>query len=348
MADISHDEYVGWVKRSLNRQLGAQLAIDGSTDANYRSHVKRFQENQGLAGTGEVDSKTQNAVILASEEDRDYLKWVHETLGDLGIATDPPRSTPDDNGRFKSHGLKLGIQIFQEKHGLTVDGFVGAKTETELIDRCQCQPLGHVPSPSPPRQPEPELTALNRSQTKIFVWALIGEKPEEASFEDLAREFVEFTEIQKLLKKPSILRALQTFGFTFFRVLATEFGAEPPRQYGYMIGCAYCLIDRSNKKHRGRRLKSSSVLKLQQFSKGFNRGYRDMEHHLDAVSGEPQIKTLMARLGRARETSALKWIYQALLDVTKPKFKSRKEHIYFRVKGVPTFSYPKVDVEPNP
>ena len=157
---ITSGEYINWVKRSLNRRYGLRLPINGVASASYRDAVRRFQRDVGRPETGHIDAAAQNILIKWNETTRAYMKWAHEALGTdaVGIYTDPARAKPKANGSYKSNGLRLGIRMFQRREGLSVDGYIGAKTETVLIKRSGLKPPGHVggkpkPKPPPPRSP---------------------------------------------------------------------------------------------------------------------------------------------------------------------------------------------------
>jgi hypothetical protein len=157
---ISQVEYINWVKRSLNRLYGAKLVSDaaGSTTGEYRTLVERFQKENGLKADGEVNKATQDALIKANESNRGYMVWVHRALESDPVFSDPPLTTPTSAGSFKSNGMRLGIRSFQNrrKRDLAVDGFVGAKTESRLIQACKCLPPGHYVSGLSPVTPPPE------------------------------------------------------------------------------------------------------------------------------------------------------------------------------------------------
>jgi peptidoglycan hydrolase-like protein with peptidoglycan-binding domain len=154
---ITRDEYVAWVKRSLNRRYRKRLFVDGTKSPKYRKLVKRFQGDVGLPETGEVDKATQNVLIYANEQSYPYMQWVQRALEKVGIFTDPPRGTPGGStGSHKSYGLRLGIKAFQGRFSaLSNDGFVGAKTEKLLMKECGCRPPGDV-KPPPPYTPKPD------------------------------------------------------------------------------------------------------------------------------------------------------------------------------------------------
>ncbi len=166
MGGVNMDaKYIAWVQRSLNRIFGSRLVTDGRDSVPYRSLVRRVQSKNGLPVTGLVDSPTQDAIIKENERNRDYMAWVQHALESDSIFTDPPLKTPRTSGSFKSYGLRLGIKAFQKRQKspgpLVVDGFVGAKTEIRLIEKCGCNPPGSV-KPKPPPEPKDELIDIVR------------------------------------------------------------------------------------------------------------------------------------------------------------------------------------------
>lgn len=163
---ITATEYISWVKRSLNRQYSTRLKANGKKTSGYRDTVRRFQRDFGLSQTGEVNSPTQNKLITNNETQRAYMVWVHEALGRVSIPADPPRKTPDSRGRYKSTGVRQGIRTFQQREKLTVDAFVGAKTEALLIRRCKCTPPGHI-KPGSKGKPRPPVRPA-RIETREF------------------------------------------------------------------------------------------------------------------------------------------------------------------------------------
>jgi outer membrane protein OmpA-like peptidoglycan-associated protein len=64
----SSPEYIRWVQRSLNNILGTNLRADGIIGSLTRSAVRSFQQKQGLVADGVVDSKTEAALIKATDD----------------------------------------------------------------------------------------------------------------------------------------------------------------------------------------------------------------------------------------------------------------------------------------
>lgn len=160
--DIDSVSYLKWVQRSLNRIQGTEVVVDGKTSMNYRNAVRRFQRDHGLSPTGQVDSPTQNKLILANEADKAYVEWIQKALNKHGAGLVPDGA--------KTFNTRKAIRNFQKKRApdLCADGFVGAKTELRLIQAGGGLPPGHIAKPPEPsrkkrrRKPKP-------SRKRVFV-----------------------------------------------------------------------------------------------------------------------------------------------------------------------------------
>ena len=126
--EIDSKSYIQWVQRSLNRLVGSKLAVDGKAGPRYRDAVLAFQKKVRLPATGNVDSKTQNQLILGNEKNAGYVRSIQQALNQKGarIAVDG----------IKGPGTTAAIKAFQRTRSpdLCVDGFVGAKTELLLLE----------------------------------------------------------------------------------------------------------------------------------------------------------------------------------------------------------------------
>jgi peptidoglycan hydrolase-like protein with peptidoglycan-binding domain len=86
----SSREYTRWVQESLNKLIGAKLAVDGISGTLTRSAVRSFQSRAGLTADGVVGPLTESALIKAGAAkppgfaDTPYAPPV----------TTPPSSTP--------------------------------------------------------------------------------------------------------------------------------------------------------------------------------------------------------------------------------------------------------------
>lgn len=133
-----HDEqYIRWVKRSLNRLFAGYADIrttDGSPTPRYRELIKAFQrETNCPTRDGSVDRPTQERIVAISNVDTNrwsqlYIRWFQEALQVAGFG----------NG-FAADGslnakTKDAICSFQRKKGHKhVDGLVGFFTERDLL-----------------------------------------------------------------------------------------------------------------------------------------------------------------------------------------------------------------------
>ena len=165
---ISGNQYVRWVKGSLNRLLGCTLLDDGSKNADYRIWVKEFQVNQMLTANGEVNSPTQDALMTRNRFHGDYVAWVQRALNRSG----------EGDGKLPVSGVwntetSDVVHDFQINEGLKVDGFVGAKTETALYMRSGCPVPGRLKTLKPyvPVRPDPYVWRDSLSpELRMNVW----------------------------------------------------------------------------------------------------------------------------------------------------------------------------------
>lgn len=349
---IPANDYLEWVQRSLNRILGANLTVDGRDTAAYRVAVQRFNETWSQARSdSRVDEATQDELIAHSYLDPGYVAWIQGTLGSaLGLTLGA------GNGILDADTVKA-TKLFQHKKGLRPDGWVGAKTETALIavsdvfppESTRSRPI--VPSNLgiPPRG-KPAATALTRNQIRLFVWVLIAEEPQEMTAGKLATEFADFTGLKALLKKPSLVSAFRRLGATYWHVVSSEFSAEPHRQYGFLVGQTYAIVDAATRITALRRMRPSERQKLRQFGEGFNGGYAQSRGLLASVAGDGIMAPLMEQLGAAKPTFSLRAVYGALFEILKPKLRTMAEQQYFAAAGRdrPSFAYPAVRVRPEP
>src|SRR5215208_4150169 len=124
---ITAEEYVIWVKGSLNRWLGAGLSENGLTAPPYRGWVQEFQSLcDACTRNGDVDEATQNAIIKANHQHDRYVSWVQQSLnhGLQGAAV-------AGDGIMTPQTISA-IKKFQTANQLQPNGWVGAKTETVL------------------------------------------------------------------------------------------------------------------------------------------------------------------------------------------------------------------------
>lgn len=153
---ISEENYVKWVKRSLNRSIGARLKVDGNKTPRYRKAVSSFQlitvpkyYMYPVALFGNVDEETQDAIIRLNHSSEEYLNWMQKALTATGHAVVV-------TGVLDSATIEK-LREFQSRKdlGLENDGWVGAKTETRLFEISKLEPPGStvpvIPKPTPIR-----------------------------------------------------------------------------------------------------------------------------------------------------------------------------------------------------
>ena len=163
-------EYIAWVQRSLNRlPLGETALIsDGKDSSEYRARVRAFKADKKLGKSDEVDAKVQDALIKGSHKASDYVTWAQTALTTVGAGAGRAPTGKMDSA------TKTAIRSFQDDEELGEDGWIGADTETVLIERSGMYPPGHVELPldAPPEEAAPE------EQEQIPVSVLVtGEVP---------------------------------------------------------------------------------------------------------------------------------------------------------------------------
>ena len=167
---ISARDYIRWVQRSLNRLLGAGIIVDGVTTAGYYEWVNEFKWSRGLPSNSSVDEATQNKLIKANHTDPIYVIWVQQAL--IRAAAGPDLKV---NGTF-GPSTKTSLQSFQSYNGLLDDGWMGARTETKLIEVSGLYPPGEKrgdtpkPVPVPPKPPAPDWIDPKSAEQRFEFW----------------------------------------------------------------------------------------------------------------------------------------------------------------------------------
>lgn len=179
--EIDSKNYIRWVQRSLNRNVGSSLPATGEISPEYRLAVMKFQVAHGITPTGDIDEKTQNKLINTNESDPKYVMWVQRALNTqrYGLVADGVMGSNQSR-------TKKAIRDFQQKRvpDLCVDGYVGAKTELRLIQTGADWPPGHIEprvEPKGPRKPKPRTPdEPQRPEDPLlpFVNCEIPEKPD--------------------------------------------------------------------------------------------------------------------------------------------------------------------------
>ena len=136
-------KYVQWVQRTLNRELEYELVTNGVANSEYRSAVETFQALNDLPMTGEVGVAEQNTMVKANHKSTSYANWAQEALHKVGA-----RSRGGVTGVIDSDTI-VSIKSFQAFHNLKDDGWIGAKTEMELIESSGLLPAGHIKGSGP-------------------------------------------------------------------------------------------------------------------------------------------------------------------------------------------------------
>jgi hypothetical protein len=168
---IDPRDYVRWVQRSLNRLLDAGIVVDGATTTAYHEWVTEFKWSRGLPADNVVDETTQNAFIKANHKEPVYVMWAQEALVDSGAGYDLKV-----DGIFGPKSKKC-LQSFQAYNGLEDDGWLGAKSETKLIEVTGIYPPGEKrgdvpkPKPVPPKPPEPDWVDPMNLERRFQFWA---------------------------------------------------------------------------------------------------------------------------------------------------------------------------------
>ncbi len=136
-------KYVQWVQRTLNRELDYELVTNGVANSEYRSAVQTFQAFNDLPKTGEVGVPEQNSMIKANHKSTSYANWAQEALHKVGARTRGGVTGVMDSDTIAS------IKSFQAFHNLKDDGWIGARTEMELIESSGMLPAGHIKGSGP-------------------------------------------------------------------------------------------------------------------------------------------------------------------------------------------------------
>ncbi|MGA7980874.1 MAG: peptidoglycan-binding protein [Chromatiaceae bacterium] len=326
MAFVPPNLYVNWVKRSLNRLLGAELTIDGAPDARYRDAVKSFQSYEGISDDGIVGPITQSHLIRANYLVADYVNWVRGVLR----ATLPLPGL--GSGATMSSADKAEIRRFQEYFGLThpgglkIDGWVGAQTEMVMIGISGTLPPGPGDIKPPPiHYIFPDAPVVGGRQPKeqaikALTWGLIGQKPGGISWVQAIRMAGQFASAAK-----SGMTAAETGNPINPRMLTKALGATDAAlaEIEVMQGAAYAIMDRAAQTKR-----ASNDLKAPDLYPGkkggndgtdaFKRGYDQMSRRLLYLNirSTPGFKAAFTDLARApNKKLAIQNIYDGMVEV---------------------------------
>ena len=140
---ITPQQYIAWVQRSLNRMLSTAMVTNGADTPEYQEKVREFKDVFELGKSAVFGSREQNVLIKRNHGVHDYVTWARAALEKAGYGTGGSSSGSMDRG------TKAAIMKFQEDYEKLVDdGWIGAKTETLLIEQSGIFPPGHVKDPS--------------------------------------------------------------------------------------------------------------------------------------------------------------------------------------------------------
>lgn len=191
--------------------------------------------------------------------------------------------------------------------------------------------------PSKPAGPAP----LTTRETKFFVWAVMGKRPKRATMGKLLKEFLEFTDVQGFLKKPSVTSATKVFLKTYLNLIKATFSGVPERKWGVMVGAAYSLLDEATDAKKTRKIAPGGTKKTKRFAEGFSEGYGEMRAHLARMGDDKALRRLLGRLSAVSPRSkALRRIYAALNEVTAAELSGSEDIMYFFAREDCTFAYP--------
>jgi len=173
----------------------------------------------------------------------------------------------------------------------------------------------------------------------LFAWEVIGRKPQRATVGQLFKEFMKFTDLRSLLKKPSVAAAAKAFFKTYLKVL-NEVLDEKESKWGFVVGSAYSLMDEATDARKTRKLSGTSKAR-RNFIKGFMAGYGEMRAHLARFGNDTVLRRLLKRLAAVEpQRHAVRHIYRALHEVTVAELNGADE-LYFFARKNRTFGYPR-------
>lgn len=317
MAFVPPPLYINWVKRSLNRLLDAELAIDGAPDEKYRTAVKGFQAYEGITDDGKVGPITQNHLIRANCRIADYVDWVRGVLRDtLPLPT-------VGSGRTMESKDSEGIRLFQQMYGVMVgglkaDGWVGAQTEMVMTMLTESRPprtIDYVFGDHPVIGDKP----VKDEEIQALVWGLIGRKPGSTPWTKVVVMAGKFASAVNSIRSPTTVMPFTPFDLMH----ALGDPDDAMFEIDAMKGVSYAIMDRATGTPR-----SSDDLKTTDLyggtsaglkrKDGFEKGYLEMQRRLihSKIRTTPALKRAFEDLGRVPDKRrALKNIYDALFAV---------------------------------
>ena len=150
---IPERDYLRWMQFSLNMYfkktaLRGPVAEDGKDSTEFRDALELFNAKAtGRKGYRGIDERTQDALILANEQNAGYLAWLRTQFDRLGLTAFTTRYAANEKPT-------AAITTFQDIYNgvsgfsLVQDGFVGAKTHLAILRAIHAL----KPKPKPPER----------------------------------------------------------------------------------------------------------------------------------------------------------------------------------------------------
>ena len=135
---IPERDYLRWVQFSLNMYfkktaLRGPVAEDGKDSTEFRDALEFFNANAtGRKRYRDIDKRTQDALIIANEQNAGYLAWLRTQLDRLGLTALTTRYAANEKPTMAIttfQGIYNGVFGFS----LVQDEFVGAKTHLAIL-----------------------------------------------------------------------------------------------------------------------------------------------------------------------------------------------------------------------
>lgn len=326
VSQISAEDYIKWVQRTLNRLYDVGLVTNGKISSKYRDALKRFNLDYLGRLYNDVDSKAQNVMIMLNEQNRAYMAWVQGLLLRTGASSELAQTGKKD--KITTRYVK-GFQAYQ---GLKDNGFIGAKTETALIRAGKEFPPGHakrIPTngridPQPKRSP-----AFTQKEAQVLADLIIGRRSRKAEV------LADLWEALQAARK-----GIRGWIAAYFKGLKTEFSSSGPDTFKSYVGAAYAIMDRAHGRKR----------RLSRGSAGFQFGYSETRILLDKLDYNPVVgreldkvyeRIMLSPSGRKSLINTT--IYRTLLRQSYP-FPSLRVNNYVGVKGWCALSYPDINI----
>jgi hypothetical protein len=125
-------DYIRWVQRSLNRIIGAGLAVDGIRGARTRRAIRHFQRQRGLGVDGIVGPRTEAALIAAGASPPAGIRAAPTDAARLlvkGVALRPPP------GLAVTNYLDPSVHHFRgrSRRGRTINEIIIHETVTRSV-----------------------------------------------------------------------------------------------------------------------------------------------------------------------------------------------------------------------